>query len=45
MSCHHELRNLQLCADIWWRTKDYIECHQWSERGAFCERMFIVGDI
>ena len=48
MSCHHELRNLQLCADIWWCTKDYIEHHQWSERVkgcAFCERMFIVGDV
>ena len=23
MSCHHELCNLQLCADIWWCTKDW----------------------
>ena len=48
MSCHHELHNLQLCADVWWCTKDYIECHQWSERVkgcAFCERMFILGDV
>ena len=47
-SCHHELRNLQLCADIWWCTKDYIERNQWSERVkgcVFCERMFIVGDV
>jgi hypothetical protein len=32
MSCHHELRNLQLCADIWWCTKDNIEHQHWFER-------------
>ena len=48
MSCHHELRNLQLCSDIWWCTKDNIERQHWFERVkgcAFCERMFIVGDM
>ena len=23
-SCHHELCNLQSCADIWWHTRDYL---------------------
>ena len=26
-SCHHELRNLQICADMWWCTKDHLEVH------------------
>ena len=46
-TCHHELCNLQLCADVWWCTKDYLGGPQWSERAigcAFCERMFTVGD-
>ena len=46
-SCHHELRNLQLCADVWWCTRDYLGGPQWSERAmgcAFCERMFTMGN-
>ena len=46
-TCHHELCNLQLCADVWWCTRDYLGGPQWSERAigcAFCERMFTVGD-
>jgi len=46
-SCHHELRNLQLCADMWWCTKDHLGGPQWFDRPkgcAFCERMFNVGD-
>ena len=48
MSCHDEIRNLQLCTDIWRCTKDNIERKDWFDhvKGcAFCERMFIVGDI
>ena len=46
-TCHHELCNLQLCADVWWCTRDYLGGPQWSERAiecAFCDRMFTVGD-
>ena len=46
-SCHHELRNLQICADIWWCTKDHLGGPHWFDRPkgcAFCERMFNVGD-
>ena len=38
-TCHDELRNLQLCADIWWCTKDYLgfvrECSQWGKSKSF----------
>ena len=46
-SCHHELRNLQICADIWWCTRDHLGGPQWLDHAkgcAFCERMFNVGD-
>jgi len=46
-SCHHELRNLQICADMWWCTKDHLGGPQWLDRPkgcALCERMFNVGD-
>ncbi len=46
-SCHHELRNLQICADMWWCTRDHLGSPQWFDppKGcAFCERMFNVGD-
>ena len=46
-SCHHELCNLQICADMWWCTKDHLGGPQWLDRPkgcAFCERMFNVGD-
>jgi hypothetical protein len=46
-SCHHELCNLQICADMWWCTKDHLGGPQWIDRPkgcAFCERMFNVGD-
>jgi hypothetical protein len=46
-TCHHELRNLQLCADIWWCTKDYLGGQHWLGRAkgcVFCERMFTVGE-
>ena len=46
-TCHHELCNLQLCADIWWCTKEYLGGPQWLEHPkgcVFCERMFIVGE-
>ena len=46
-SCHHELRNLQICADMWWCTKDHLGGPHWFDRPkgcAFCERMFNVGD-
>ena len=46
-TCHHELCNLQLCADVWWCTRDYLGGPQWSECAigcAFCDRMFTVGD-
>ena len=33
---HHELRNLQLCADIWWCVKDYLGGQQWLERAKGC---------
>ena len=46
-SCHHELRYLQICADMWWCTKDHLGGPDWFDRPkgcAFCERMFNVGD-
>ncbi len=46
-SCHHELCNLQICADMWWCTRDHLGGPQWFDRPkgcAFCERMFNVGD-
>ena len=46
-TCHHELCHLQLCADIWWCTKDYLGGEQWLERVkgcVYCERMFTVGE-
>ena len=46
-TCHHELCNLQLCADIWWCTKDYLGGQHWlghSKGCVFCERMFAVGE-
>ncbi len=45
-SCHHELCNLQICADIWWCTRGYLG-DEWlthAKGWAFCERMFNVGD-
>ena len=44
-SCHHELCNLQICADLWWCTKEHLGGPQWLDRPrgcAFCERMFNV---
>ena len=44
-SCHHELRNLQICAAMWWCTRDHLGCPQWFHHPkgcAFCERMFNV---
>ena len=46
-SCHHDLRNLQICADIWWCTGDHLGGPQWFDHPkgcAFCERMFNVGE-
>jgi hypothetical protein len=46
-SCHHELRNLQICVDMWWCTRDHFGGPQWFDRPkgcAFCEGMFNVGD-
>ena len=46
-SCHHELRNLQISADMWWCTRDHLRGPQWFDcpKGcAFCEKMFNVGD-
>ena len=46
-TCRHKLCNLQLCADVWWCTRDYLGGPQWSEHAmgcAFCERMFTMGD-
>jgi hypothetical protein len=46
-SCHHKLRNLQICADIWWCTRDHLGGSQWfyCPKGCvFCERMLNVGD-
>jgi hypothetical protein len=46
-SCHHELHNLQMCADMWWYTRDHLGGPQWFDcpKGcAFCESMFNVGD-
>jgi hypothetical protein len=46
-SCHHELCNLQICADMWWCARDHLGGPQWfyHPKGcAFCERMFNVGD-
>ena len=46
-SCHHELLNLQICADMWWCTRDHFGGPEWFDcpKGcAFCERMFNVGD-
>ena len=37
MSCHHEIRNLQLCTDIWWCTKDNIERKDWFDRVKGCD--------
>ena len=44
-SCHHELRNLQICADIWCCSRDYLGGSEWLVRAkgcALCERMFNV---
>ena len=46
-SCQHELCYLQICADMWWCTKDHLGGPDWFDRPkgcAFCERMFNVGD-
>ncbi len=46
-SCHYELCNLQICADIWWWTRGYLGGTEWLDHAtdcALCERMFNVGD-
>ncbi len=46
-SCHHELWHQQLCADVWWCTRDSLGGQECSERAmgcVFCERMFTVWD-
>ena len=46
-SSHCDQYNLQLCADVWWCTREYLggpQCSQCAMGCAFCESMLTIGD-
>jgi hypothetical protein len=45
-SCRHKLPKMQICANMWWYTRDHLGGLQWFDHPkgfAFCEKMFNAG--